>query len=108
MTDRAGMAALLEDLAPELGQVETAIEGDSVAWRAGGVTFAELTDGGVELRLDPAIAAAASHTPDTDLSTRGPEWIRFHPGTLDDHAIDRLEAWFALAVRRANQPGGRP
>jgi 2,4-dienoyl-CoA reductase-like NADH-dependent reductase (Old Yellow Enzyme family) len=102
------MAALLEDLAPEFGQVQTATDGDSVAWHAGGVTFAELTDGGVELRLDPAIAAAASHTPDTDLSTRGPEWIRFHPSTLDDHAIDRLEAWFALAVRRANQPGGRP
>jgi len=108
VTDRAELAALLDELAPELGQVETATEGNAVAWRAGGVTFAELTDGGVELRLDPAIAAAASHTPDTDLSARGPEWIRFHPRTLDDHAIDRLEAWFALAVKRANQPGGRP
>jgi 2,4-dienoyl-CoA reductase-like NADH-dependent reductase (Old Yellow Enzyme family) len=108
VTDRAGLAAVLEDLAPELGGVETATEGDCVAWRAGGVTFAALTDGGVELRLDPAIATAASHTPDTDPSARGPEWIRFHPRALDDHAIDRLEAWFALAVRRANQPGGRP
>jgi 2,4-dienoyl-CoA reductase-like NADH-dependent reductase (Old Yellow Enzyme family) len=102
------MAAFLDDLAPELGQVESAHHGDAVAWSASGVTFAELTDGGMELRLDPSIAAAASHTPDTDLSPRGPEWIRFHPRTLDDHAIDRLEAWFALALRRANEPGGRP
>jgi predicted metalloendopeptidase len=108
VTDRAGMAAHLDALAPELGRVETTTDADAVTWTAGGVTFAELTDGGVELRLDSAIAAAASHTPDTELSPRGPEWIRFHPRTLDDHALDRLEAWFALAVRRANQPGGRP
>jgi hypothetical protein len=108
VTDRADLSALLEDLTPELGPIETTTKGDALEWSAGGVTFAELTDVGVELRLDPAIAAAASHTPDTELSTRGPEWIRFHPRTLDDHAIDRLEAWFALAVRRANQQGGRP
>jgi 2,4-dienoyl-CoA reductase-like NADH-dependent reductase (Old Yellow Enzyme family) len=108
VTDRAGLAAILDELAPELGPIETAAAGDDVAWSAGGVTFAELTDRGVELRLDPAIAAAASHTPDTDLSMRGPEWIRFHPRALDDHAIDRLEAWFALAVRRATQKAGPP
>jgi 2,4-dienoyl-CoA reductase-like NADH-dependent reductase (Old Yellow Enzyme family) len=101
------MAAVLDDLLPALGPVETATTGDGVAWSAGGVTFAQLTETGVELRLDPAIAAAASHTPDAELSPRGPEWIRFHPRTLDDHAIDRLEAWFALALRRANQPGAR-
>ncbi len=106
MTDRAGLAAVLEDLAPELGVAAATKDSDATAWSAGGVTFAKLTESGVELRLDPAIAAAASHTPDTDPSPRGPEWIQFHPRTLDGHAIDRLEAWFALAVRRANQPGG--
>ncbi len=102
MTDRAGLAAILE----KLGAPDATTDGNAIAWSAGGVTFAKLTENGVELRLDPAIAAAASQTPDTDPSPHGPEWIRFHPRTLDDHAIDRLEAWFALAARRANQRGG--
>jgi 2,4-dienoyl-CoA reductase-like NADH-dependent reductase (Old Yellow Enzyme family) len=108
VTDRDGIAARLAALASELGQVETSTDGGTVSWSAAGVTFAVLAGGGVELRLDPAVAAAASHTPDSDFSPRGPEWIRFHPRTLDAHEIDRLDAWFALAVRRAHQSGGRP
>ncbi|MBI3751644.1 MAG: hypothetical protein HY263_08335 [Chloroflexi bacterium] len=57
----------------------------------------------MELRLDPAIARAATRTPDTAPSDRGPEWVRFAPRELDDHAVDRLEAWFAFARRRASE-----
>lgn len=56
---------------------------------------------GAELRLDPAIAAAATRTPDTGPSPRGAEWVRFNPRELDGHAVDRLTAWFDLAYRRA-------
>jgi hypothetical protein len=56
---------------------------------------------GIELRLDPAIAAAATRTPDTAPSPRGNEWVRFNPRGLDAHAEDRLRAWFELAYRRA-------
>jgi hypothetical protein len=56
---------------------------------------------GIELRLEPAIAAAAARTPDAAPSPRGPEWVRFNPHELDGHAADRLTAWFDLAYRRA-------
>jgi hypothetical protein len=93
----------LEAAATELDGVERSIVDGAPAWSADGVTFATLTHAGVELRLDPAVAEAASRTPDTDLSLRGPEWVRFNPQTMDDHAIDRLEAWLMLARRRASQ-----
>jgi hypothetical protein len=57
-----------------------------------------------EFRLDPAVAAAALRTPDTRPSRRGPDWISFSPETLDEHASDRAEAWFASAWRRAERP----
>jgi len=72
-------------------------------WSVDGRTFATLDQAGttVDLRLDPAVARAATRTPDTTPSKRGPEWVRFAPVLLDDPAIDRLEAWFAFAARHA-------
>lgn len=69
----------------------------------GSTLFAVLDEAGdaVELRLDAAVARAATRTPDTTPSNRGPEWVRFAPAELDDHAVDRLEAWFAFAARHA-------
>jgi hypothetical protein len=100
--DRAGIKAQLDAAAAELDGVEMASGGDgATTWSADGVAFAYLTKGGVELRLDPPIADAATRTPDTASSPRGPAWIRFHPRVLDAHAVDRLDAWFALARRRA-------
>lgn len=104
------LAALVKGLAAELQDVvATAGPGAPGAVRAGGATtwshrekpFAVLGPTGIELRLDPAIAAAATRTPDTAPSPRGPEWVRFSPRELDGHAVDRLEAWFELAYRRA-------
>ena len=85
------------------GDVSASIDGGSTTWSVGGRPFAVLTDDALELRLDAAIARAATRTPDTSPSDRGPEWVRFAPAVLDDHALDRLEAWFAFARRRASE-----
>ena len=74
-----------------------------VTWTRGGVAFAALGTAGIELRLDRAIAAAATRTPDTAPSARGSEWIRFNPHELDSHALDRLRAWIELAYRREGE-----
>jgi hypothetical protein len=84
--------------------VRRSTAGSSITWAAGDVPFAVVTGSTVELRLDRAIAAAALKTPDTAASARGPEWVRYTPATLEDHDLDRLEAWFALAHRRALEP----
>jgi hypothetical protein len=91
----AGVAAGLPDV-----RTETA-EGSS-SWSSAGVVFAVLgADGAAELRLEPAIVAAALRTPDATPSERGPAWVRFKPPALDGPAVDRLTAWFAAAHRRA-------
>lgn len=74
-----------------------------VTWSRSGREFAALAPGGLEVRLDRAIAAAAARTPDVALSRRGPDWIRFSPRSLDPHALDRLRAWLELAYRRAGE-----
>ena len=73
----------------------------TTTWSRGDQPFAALGAGAIEIRLDRDVAAAASRTPDTAPSARGPEWISFSPGELDSHAIDRLRAWLELAYRRA-------
>jgi hypothetical protein len=72
-----------------------------VTWSRAGREFAALGPSGIELLLDRAVAGAATRTPDTAPSPRGPEWIRFNPHKLDGHALDRLRAWLELAYRRA-------
>jgi hypothetical protein len=74
-----------------------------VTWARAGVEFAALGPTGIEIRLDRAIAAAATRTPDTAPSSRGADWIRFNPRELDGHASDRLRAWLELAYRRAGE-----
>jgi hypothetical protein len=84
----------------------TARTGDGVTiWAAGPSAFAVLAADRAELRLDPVIAAAARRTPDTASSARGSDWIAFAPPILDDHAVDRAEAWFLSAFRRAAASG---
>ena len=93
----AGVAEVVIDL-PEARSLSA---DGIVTWTRGDRAFASMGDSGVEIRLDPAIAAAAMRTPDTAPSTRGGEWIRFDPRELDPHAMDRLRAWLELAYRRA-------
>ena len=75
----------------------------SVTYVAGGTTVAVVAASGTsaEFRLSKPVAGAAIRTPDTTASPRGPEWVRFEPAELDDHAIDRAVAWLGFAVRHA-------
>lgn len=103
MTDDATIAERLEALVAA-APAERAEANGIVTWSIAGRPFAVLAGTAVELRLDRAVAHAATRTPDTSPSHRGEDWVRFEPAALDGHAIDRLEAWFALARRRAADP----
>jgi hypothetical protein len=106
MTDTAALRERLERASQDLAGVEVATHGGSTTWSSAGVQFAVLDSGGVELRLDPAVARAATRTPDASSSPRGDAWVRFAPATLDGHAVDRLEAWFSFGYRRARAASG--
>jgi len=95
---------LLDETAADLpGMVAAPGDGGSGrSYRVGEVEVAVLTaDGAGEFRLDPAVAAAARRTPDTEASDRGSAWVRFAPAVLDDQAADRARAWLMSAARRA-------
>ena len=91
------------DLAAELPGVTTAPGGAGRTWSLGEVELAVVGPFGVEIRLDRQVAAAATQTPDAEVSPRGPDWVRFNPRELDAHALDRLHAWLELAHRRAGE-----
>ena len=57
----------------------------------------------MELRLGPDVAEAARRTPGTSVSSRGDDWIRFTPDLTSEHDLDRLDAWFRVAWRLADQ-----
>jgi hypothetical protein len=92
------LAAAAEDVAG----ITTESDGESTTWSAGGRPFASLIGEWAEFRLDPMVARAALRTPDAAMSQRGPDWVSFAPGVLDDPAIDRAEAWFLSAFRLAS------
>jgi hypothetical protein len=95
---------LLEEEAGELPGAESAIGPDgSITWSRGNRPFAVVAADGssAEFALDPAVADAATRTPDVILSDRGQGWVTFTPKDLDDHAADRATAWLASAHRRA-------
>jgi hypothetical protein len=88
-------------MAASAAGVETRTDGPSTTWLVAGRPFALLADGGLEVRLDPVVGAAARRTPDTSASARGADWVRFAPSVLDQYAEDRARAWFASAHRLA-------
>ena len=99
------LADVLGAAADGLPDVADATDGGATIWRVGDRPFAVLTDDVAEFLLDPLVASAALRTPDTSASLRGTAWVSFRPATLDDGAVDRAEAWFLSAHRRA--AGGR-
>ncbi|TAK01745.1 MAG: hypothetical protein EPO36_04405 [Chloroflexota bacterium] len=102
MTSPAELRTALEAAAAELPDTSSAPAAlAAVEWKRAGVGFALLQGASVDLRVGALIAAAAVRTPDTTPSDRGPDWVAFAPAALDDHALDRLVAWFAAAHRRA-------
>ena len=87
----------------DLPEVDSAATPDGTfGWSRAGQLFAVLSADGsaAEFALDPEVASAATRTPDTGLSGRGPGWVRFSPAALDDHGVDRAVAWFHSAHRR--------
>ena len=107
MSAESSVGAILDDVAADLDGIEPSGGPGSRRWSAGGRLVAREIDGGVELALDPAVAAAAVRTPDTHPSSGGHGWIAFTPPVVDGHAEDRLRAWFALAVRLGSAGSGR-
>ena len=102
MSGAPTLRSILDASAEGLDGVRTTSgTGGAISWAHGEREFAVLDGDAVEIRLDGPIAAAAIRTPDSTVSPRGPEWVRFAPTTLDGHAVDRLTAWFALGYRRA-------
>jgi hypothetical protein len=101
LTDRAALLDVVEAQVADLPDVAVAVSEASTTWSRSGMAFAVLGTDWIELRIGPAVAAAAARTPDTTASARGPEWISFAPVELDGYAVDRLGAWFGLAYRRA-------
>jgi hypothetical protein len=87
------------EVSPGTGGVLYGLGGRAFAW-AGGLTF--------EAQLGPDIGAAALRTPDVTPSPRGPGWIRLQPAHIDDHAADRVIAWFEMARRIAAGRQVRP
>ena len=93
---------LLDELVGEAADVDVASTGDGFEYsRAGRAFVARSGSGLVEIRLGADIGEAALRTPDTSNSTRGSDWVLFAPHYWDEHALDRLEAWFRVAWRMA-------
>lgn len=94
----------LADLLAEAADVEV-VDHEYVR---NGVTFCSwVGDDAFELKLGADIAEAARRTPDTHASSRGDDWVRFAPSAWDDHAQDRLAAWFRVAWRFAGDRPGK-
>ncbi len=94
------LPAAIAEFIVDLPEARSLSADGTTTWSRSGTAFAALGPSGIEIRLDRAIAAAATRTPDTAPSLRGPDWIRFNPHELDGHALDRLRAWLELAYRR--------
>ncbi len=76
-----------------------------VTWSVQGRVFALVgADDGAAFLLDPAIAQAAARTPGATASGRGAGWVELRVPVVDPHTVDRAEAWFAAALRRATPP----
>ena len=94
---------VLEEAAAELDLDGIPAADGTTEYGYAGVVFATVDAAGVtaEFRLDRVLAGAALRTPDTRSSARGDVWVEFAPAEVDDHAVDRAQAWFIAAHRRA-------
>lgn len=98
-SENASLGDVLDALLDEASDVDTLVDRE---YSRGGVAFAvRPVDDVIELRLGDEIAEAAMRTPDTAPSSRGSAWVTFAPRYWDEHAFDRLEAWFLVAWRLA-------
>lgn len=100
-----GLEAILETAAAGLDDVDRRQRDAGQEWSTRGIVFASVNGDRAEFRLARPVVAAALRTPDTKASGRGADWVAIAPGELDGHAVDRAEAWFASAWRRARAEG---
>jgi hypothetical protein len=91
----------VEAVAEDLEGVDRRREDESVGYSVGGRLFAVLMEDVFEAALDPAVASVAVRMVDVMPSSRGKGWIAFTPEVVDRFALDRAEAWFRSAHRRA-------
>lgn len=101
------MVLLLDETADLDDPVEVEAGPDGTTYRLAGRPFAWAGGLAFEAQLGPDIASAALRTPDVLPSSRGPGWIRLVPLVIDDHAADRVVAWFEMARRIAAGRQGR-
>jgi hypothetical protein len=94
----------LDDLLAELvsGLDGVQLTGDGEYARKGAAFADRPAEDAIDLHLGEEIVEAARRTPGTSASPRGPDWIRLAPPEWDEHAIDRLRAWFLIAWRAAD------
>jgi hypothetical protein len=95
------LTELVETLAAETDDISSIPTPTGADYLRNRRAFAAVDGAAVELRLLSDISEAARRTPDTSASARGEDWVRFAPATWDEHATDRLEAWFRVAWRFA-------
>ena len=95
------MVRLLDETADLADPVEVLPAPDGTTYLLGGRPFAWASGLVFEAQLGPDIAAAALRTADVTPSARGSGWIRLDPATIEDHAADRVVAWFEMARRIA-------
>jgi len=97
----ATLAGITDVVIAGLEGVDRRTDGQATVFERSGRPFAAMHGDTLEVRLDPAVAAAALRTPDTEDSSRGPAWVRFSPLVLDRMAIDRATSWLEYAWRHA-------
>jgi hypothetical protein len=95
------LAEVVLEIVGELADVSRDDGDGGTIWRRAGHPFAWLGGDVLEVRLQPAVARAALQTPDTGVSARGEQWVRFEPSELDRFAADRAAAWLESAWRHA-------
>jgi hypothetical protein len=102
------MVVLLEATADLDPPVEVVPGPTATVYQLSARPFAAAAGRMFEAQVGPDIAAAALRTPDVTTSPRGAGWIRLEPPVIDDHAADRVVAWFELARRIAAGRQAKP
>ncbi len=107
MSDQTLAELILENADSLDFEAELVVDGESYKIVVREAVVAVLEPGALEVRLRPAVAAAALRTPDVESSPRGRGWVRFVPSGLDDFARDRALAWLESAIGLAIEAQSR-
>jgi hypothetical protein len=97
----SALEVLLGEAAAEVGAELGSAATGATEFRRGRLVFAAVAGNAAEFRLDEEIAEAVLRTPDTQTSSRGPEWVRLAVSEPTPMDLDRAKAWFLSAWRNA-------